>query len=175
MTEKNLVMKVLSLCIVILVVSGCAATNKSAVSAETTSKLASKETKPKEPKFVVINEKDLGEQYKLSENYIKAFVTLFNTGDYKELLKYLPSHVQARNVRAMYQMMKKDFGKLGKIKATKFAVRLKRHLMADFYWKLTFTPNVDGKDITLEYLYKIVIVKDKDGKNQIVKADFIFK
>jgi hypothetical protein len=27
----------------------------------------------------------------------------------------------------------------------------------------------------MEYLYKIVIVKDKDGKNQIVKADFIFK
>ena len=154
-----------------LVFSGCASSSKIAVPAGTTTD----KSVSKEPKFVVINEKDLDEQYKLSQNYIKAFVTLFNTGDYKELLKYLPSNVQPRNVRSMYQMMKKDFARLGQIKETKFAVRLKRHLMTDFYWKSTFIPKIDGKDITLEYLYKIVIVKDKNGKNQIVKADFIFK
>ena len=135
---------------------------------------STKKNEPKEVKFLVINEKDLEEQYKLSENYMKAFVTLFNTGDYKELLKYLPN-VPPRNIRAMHTMMKRDFAKLGKIKDVKFAVRLKRHLMADFYWKLSFKFKIDNKEAVMEYLYKIVIVKDKDGKNQIVKADFIFK
>jgi hypothetical protein len=47
--------------------------------------------------------------------------------------------------------------------------------MADFYWKLSFKFKIDNKEAVMEYLYIIVIVKDKDGKNQIVKADFIFK
>lgn len=167
MTPNKMMAKLFSICtkvtlllMMVFIFTGCSSTGKKT---------------PEELKFIAINENDFESQYKLSENYMKAFTTLFNTGDYKELLKYLPSHVQARNVRAMHAMMKRDMGKLGKIKDVKFVVRLQRHLMADFLWKIKFTPEINDKKVTMEYLYKIVIIKDKDGKNQIIKADFIFK